>query len=87
LPETFSGGRIAGMTMVKKTVTLDAEAVAGAMELGDGNLSAYVNEAVLRRVRRERLERLVEEDIRVRGPIPEEDVRATLESIDAVGRQ
>jgi hypothetical protein len=84
LSEGIDRSKIAGMTMVRKTVTLDAKAVEGAMELSNGNLSAYVNEAVMTRVRRDRLKALVALDIELRGPIDEEAADAQLAEIDAV---
>ncbi|MDQ8045029.1 MAG: type II toxin-antitoxin system CcdA family antitoxin [Solirubrobacteraceae bacterium] len=72
------------MTMVKKTVTLDADVVEKAARASGGNFSAYVNEALAQRLRREGLAALVELDIKLRGPIDDADVEATLKSIDAV---
>lgn len=83
-----AGGRITGMTMVKKTVTLDADLVGKAARAAaasnGGSFSAYVNEAIAQRLRREGLDALVELDIKLRGPINDADVEATLESIRAV---
>lgn len=63
---------IAGMTMVKKAVSLDADVVAAVEELADGNFSAFVNETLAKAVRLERLRALVERDRRERGPVDPE---------------
>lgn len=55
--------------MVRRTVTLDADAVDSAMELAGGNFSAYVNEALMRRVRLDRLRAMLDEHERRQGPI------------------
>lgn len=77
---------ITSMTLVRKTVTLDADAVAAATEFSGGNLSAYVNEALTARVKRDHLRALVEEDLRRRGPIDPEVAAWVDESLDAVLR-
>lgn len=76
---------IGGMTLVRKTVTLDAKVVEAATRFGDGNLSAYVNEALMKRVRLDHLRELVEEDIRRRGPLDEEyakEFRASMKAVE-----
>lgn len=76
---------IKGMTMVRRTVTLDERAVELATRLSGGNFSAYVNEALMRRVRLDGLRELVAEDERRRGPIDSEgidQVRRELAELD-----
>lgn len=58
--------------MVKKAVTLDADVVAAVDELAGGNFSAFVNAALERAVRQERLRALVERDRQERGPVDPE---------------
>lgn len=79
------GSMIDGMTMVRRTVTLDAKAVELATEFSDGNFSAYINEALARKVRRDALAELVAESDRRFGAItPAElaDARAQLAALD-----
>ena len=65
---------INGMTMVRRTVTLDERAVELATRLSGGNFSAYVNEALMRKVRLDGLRELVEEMDRRYGPVDPEEV-------------
>ena len=65
---------IGGMTMVRRTVTLDERAVELATRLSGGNFSAYVNEALMRKVRLDGLRELVEEMDRRYGPVDPEEV-------------
>ncbi len=76
---------IGSMTLVRKTVTLDADGVADATRFGNGNLSAYVNDALMKRVRLDRLRELLDEDIRRRGPLDEEygkEIRASIRAVE-----
>lgn len=62
------------MAMSKVSVTVDAEILAEARALAQGNLSALVGEALVDRVRLERLRQLLDDDERELGPIPEQIV-------------
>jgi hypothetical protein len=70
------------MATVKVSATLDAELVAEAKsQVGERGLSRYLNEALVIRLQRERLERLEEELAAEFGPVPE-DVRREIDSIE-----
>ncbi len=87
LSRAIPGSMIGGMTMVRKTVTLDAKAVEAATELAGGNLSAYVNDALVQQVRRDKLRAFVEEYRRRYGTVSPErasELRASLAAVEAV---
>lgn len=67
---------IAGMTTVKRAISIDEDLAREAQELAGPNFSAFVNEALRRQVRFAKLSRLVEDDLRERGPIEDADVDA-----------
>jgi hypothetical protein len=61
---------------VKISVTVDDDVLAAARQLApSGNLSALVNDALVERIRRDRLHALLADDERELGPVPD-DARA-----------
>jgi post-segregation antitoxin (ccd killing protein) len=60
---------IVGMTTVKRAVTIDEDLEREARALAGENFSAFVSEAVLRHVRRLKLEQLIRADEVERGAI------------------
>jgi hypothetical protein len=70
------------MAMKKVSVTLDADLVAEIKtEVGERGFSSYLNEALIRRRQRDRLEQLERELAQEFGPIPDE-ARRWAESLD-----
>lgn len=68
---------IAGMTMVRKTITLDAEVAAEAQALApDGNFSALVAQLLERELRSRRLGEALAAWEEVHGPISEAEILA-----------
>lgn len=66
-------------TRVKISVSVDPELLDEARQVAGGNLSALVNEALARELRRERMREFVAEEEARLGPVPHEivaDVRA-----------
>ncbi len=76
---------IAGMTTVKRAVTIDEGLEREARALAGENFSAFVSDAVSRHVRRLKLERLVQADETERGAVDPEvqaEVDADLARLD-----
>lgn len=70
-------GMIYGMTMVRKTITLDAEVAAEAQAMApNGNFSALVGELLEKHLRSTRLREALDAWEKVHGPSSEEDIRA-----------
>lgn len=66
------------MAVAKRSISFDADVLAQAERLSaerGGNLSAFVNEAVEQRLKVALGRKLIEEDIKRFGPIPESVVR------------
>ena len=60
------------MATVKVSITLDADVLRLARERAGSGLSAYVNEALLRRVKNEALDEALDDWEQEFGPIPAE---------------
>jgi hypothetical protein len=68
---------IESMTMVRKTITMDAKLAAEAQEMApDGNFSALVGELVAKHLRRAKLKKALDYWEEINGPIPEEEIDA-----------
>jgi len=63
----------------KRSISFDADLLAEAEKLADGNLSALVNDALEQRVKSAGLAALLAELDREHGPVPE-DVKAQVEA-------
>lgn len=74
------------MTTVKRAVSLDEDVERAARELAGSNFSAFVNAALERHVRAQRLERLVRDDARERGALDEGEVEAVGRELDELDR-
>ena len=68
---------IDGMTVVRKTITLDAKVAAEAQKMApDGNFSALVGELLAKHLRSTKLKEALDYMEEIHGPIPEEKIRA-----------
>jgi hypothetical protein len=76
---------IAGMTTVKRAVTIDEDLEREARALAGENFSAFVSDALSEHVRRLKLRQLIQEDEAERGPVDpdvEVQVEAELAALD-----
>jgi hypothetical protein len=74
------------MTTVKRAVTIDEQIERDVRALAeDGNFSAFVNDALKRRIRAIKLSRLVAADAAERGAIPDAEVDAAIAGLDELG--
>jgi hypothetical protein len=77
---------IAGMTTVKRAVTIDEDVERDARALAGSNFSAFVNDALRRQIRAVKLGQLVAADATERGAVPEREVRAVAAELERLDR-